>query len=41
LGEWKQKALVPTLDDLKAPPPEKPPANADAPAASTSEPAKP
>lgn len=41
LGEWKQKALAPTLDDLKAPPPEKPPANADAPAASTSEPAKP
>ena len=24
LGSWKQKALVPTLDDLKAPPPEKP-----------------
>lgn len=24
LGDWKQKALVPTLDDLKAPPPEKP-----------------
>jgi hypothetical protein len=24
LGAWKQKALVPTLDDLKAPPPEKP-----------------
>ena len=37
LGEWKQKALAPTLDDLKAPPP----ANANAPAASTTEPAKP
>ncbi|MEJ0017242.1 MAG: DUF4340 domain-containing protein [Acetobacteraceae bacterium] len=24
LGAWKQKALVPSLDDLKAPPPEKP-----------------
>ena len=24
LGAWKQKALVPALDDLKAPPPEKP-----------------
>jgi hypothetical protein len=24
LGSWKQKALVPTLDDLKAPPPAKP-----------------
>jgi hypothetical protein len=24
LGSWKQKALVPSLDDLKAPPPEKP-----------------
>lgn len=24
LGAWKQKALVPTIDDLKAPPPEKP-----------------
>ncbi len=24
LGSWKQKALVPTLDDLKAPPPPKP-----------------
>ena len=24
LGSWKQKALVPTLDDLKAPPLEKP-----------------
>ena len=23
LGAWKQKALVPTIDDLKAPPPEK------------------
>jgi hypothetical protein len=28
LGSWKQKALVPTLDDLKAPPPEKPAAAA-------------
>ena len=28
LGGWKQKALVPSLDDLKAPPPEKPPAEA-------------
>jgi hypothetical protein len=27
LGAWKQKALVPSLDDLKAPPPEKPAAN--------------
>jgi hypothetical protein len=25
LGAWKQKALVPSLDDLKAPPPEKSP----------------
>ena len=25
LGSWKQKALVPSLDDLKAAPPEKPP----------------
>jgi hypothetical protein len=24
LGSWKEKALVPSLDDLKAPPPEKP-----------------
>ena len=24
LGAWKQKALVPTMDELKAPPPEKP-----------------
>ena len=24
LGSWKQKALVPSLDELKAPPPEKP-----------------
>ena len=24
LGAWKEKALLPTLDDLKAPPPEKP-----------------
>jgi hypothetical protein len=31
LGVWKQKALVPTLDDLKAPPPEKPAASPDAP----------
>jgi hypothetical protein len=31
LGAWKQKALVPTLDDLKAPPPEKPPAPAEPP----------
>jgi hypothetical protein len=35
LGDWKQKALVPTLDDLKAP--EKP--TADAPAATPAEPA--
>jgi Domain of unknown function (DUF4340) len=28
LGAWKQKALVPSLDDLKAPPPEKPAAEA-------------
>jgi len=27
LGTWKQKALVPTLDDLKAPAPEKPAAS--------------
>jgi hypothetical protein len=32
LGSWKQKALVPTLDELKAPPPPKP---------SAAEPAKP
>ena len=31
LGAWKQKALVPTLDDLKAPPPEKPAAPAEPP----------
>jgi hypothetical protein len=31
LGTWKQKALVPTLDDLKAPPPEKPAATPEAP----------
>jgi hypothetical protein len=31
LGAWKQKALVPTLDDLKAPPPAKPAAPPDAP----------
>ena len=30
LGAWKQKALAPTLDELKAPPPEKP-AAAEAP----------
>ena len=27
LGAWKQKALVPSFDDLKAPPPEKPAAS--------------
>jgi hypothetical protein len=27
LGAWKQKALVPSLDDLKAPQPEKPAAS--------------
>jgi hypothetical protein len=27
LGAWKEKALVPSLDDLKAPPPEKPAAS--------------
>jgi len=31
LGAWKQKALVPAMDDLKAPPPEKPAAPAPAP----------
>ena len=39
LGAWKEKALVPTLDDLKAPPPEKP-AVEKAPA-QPAEPAKP
>jgi hypothetical protein len=24
IGSWKQKSLVPTLDDLKAPPPPAP-----------------
>src|SRR6185437_11829313 len=33
LGDWKRKALVPTLDDLKAPPPEKPAAAVSTPAA--------
>ena len=33
LGDWKRKALVPTLDDLKAPPPEKPAAGVSTPAA--------
>ena len=32
LGAWKQKALVPSLDDLKAPPPEKPAASLPSPA---------
>jgi len=27
LGSWKQKALVPSMDDLKSPPPEKPAAS--------------
>jgi Domain of unknown function (DUF4340) len=40
LGAWKQKALVPTIDDLKAPPPEKPAAS-PATAAPTSPPAAP
>jgi hypothetical protein len=31
LGAWKQKALVPSLDDLKAAPPEKPAAPAEPP----------
>ncbi|HME23970.1 MAG TPA: DUF4340 domain-containing protein [Acetobacteraceae bacterium] len=31
LGAWKQKALVPSLDDLKAPAPEKPAAPAEPP----------
>lgn len=31
LGGWKQKALVPSLDDLKSPAPEKPPAEAPKP----------
>jgi hypothetical protein len=31
LGSWKQKALVPSLDDLKAPPPEKPATAAEPP----------
>jgi hypothetical protein len=30
IGVWKQKALVPTLDDLKAAPPPPPPAPAAA-----------
>jgi hypothetical protein len=33
LGDWKRKALAPTLDDLKAPPPEKPAAGVSTPAA--------
>jgi hypothetical protein len=33
LGSWKQKALVPTMDELKAPPPEKPAPEAMPPAA--------
>jgi hypothetical protein len=32
LGDWKRKALVPTLDDLKAPPPDKPAAAVSTPA---------
>jgi hypothetical protein len=32
LGAWKQKALVPAMDDLKAPPPEKPAAPSAEPA---------
>jgi hypothetical protein len=32
LGDWKRKALVPTLDDLKAPPPEKPAVGVSTPA---------
>ena len=31
LGAWRQKALVPALDDLKAPPPEKPASAPEAP----------
>jgi hypothetical protein len=33
LGSWKQKALVPTLDDLKATPPAEPPPQAEPPPA--------
>lgn len=44
IGDWKQKALVPTLDDLKAPPPRAPsptaPSTGPAPAPA-SDPAKP
>ena len=42
LGDWKRKALVPTLDDLKAPPPpEKPAAAVSTPAAPAAPQARP
>jgi hypothetical protein len=37
LGAWKQTALVPALDDLKAPPPEKPAGSPEAKAPETTE----